>query len=297
VVETALTAVTDEITTAKSYLTSGAALINTATRGENVANTYGQYGNVVMGAAQARINEALGRLRQIEDILAKYANEVTSYGSGVNAFANVISGTIGKFREQINTEISGTNNFRVAIDKYQTEINEQTLKISKFSEEVRKYQTEINEESMKIGKYREEVQAYQVKINEQALKLNKYGEQIQAYQVNISEQALKISKYQQEIGSYQAQIAGETLKVSKYSEEIRSYQAQIVEYQNEIATYNAKVNNIISHTTQAATLVNNYLGIAGRYLASGQAKINEMLIMLGQKPEFQTSKALSEQRA
>ncbi len=35
----------------------------------------------------------------------------------------------------------------------------------------------------------------------------------------------------------------------------------------------------------------NYLNLAGRYLASGQAKINEMLIMLGLKPEYNMYKS------
>lgn len=38
-----------------------------------------------------------------------------------------------------------------------------------------------------------------------------------------------------------------------------------------------------------------YLNIAGRYLASGQAKINEFLIAIGQKPEFYTYKGSAEQ--
>jgi hypothetical protein len=45
------------------------------------------------------------------------------------------------------------------------------------------------------------------------------------------------------------------------------------------------------------THAKQYLEIAGRYLASGQAKINEFLASMGVKPEFSTTRASSEQRS
>ncbi len=59
-----------------------------------------------------------------------------------------------------------------------------------------------------------------------------------------------------------------------------------------------RVNEVNAWAVQAdryAVTSREYLNIAGRYLASGQAKINEMLIMLGLKPEFDTYKSSSGQ--
>lgn len=59
-----------------------------------------------------------------------------------------------------------------------------------------------------------------------------------------------------------------------------------------------RVNEVNAWSLQADKYVatsNQYLNIAGRYLASGQAKINEMIVMLGVKAEFNFYKSSSEQ--
>ena len=168
--EAAMTAVGTEITAAKDHHTSGVEVINAGTRGENVAANYGLYASTIMSGAGHRVNEAVARLRQIEEDLTLYASKVTAFGSEVNTYANQVSGLISKYREDINNEVAGVNNFGAQVTKYQTQITEQEMK------------------------------------------------------------------------------------------------------------------------------ARNFLDIAGRYLASGQAKINEFLVMLGLKPEFYTSKSLSEQR-
>lgn len=335
--ETAIDAVDTEITAAKAQLEAGDDLINVATRGDRVGETFGVYAAVNMSAAGHRVNESLARLRQLEDTLAKYASEVTSYGSDVNAYANNISGLIGIFREEVNTEMGGVNDYQADINKYQAEISEQVLAINLFVSEVNNYQAEINEESMKIGKYSAEIQGYQAEVAEDNLLLGKYSGEIQSYQMEIyedknlldkyiadiqkyqaevsednlllgkfseeirnylaeiQEDSNLIAKYQREVESFQVEMTGESLAVALYEGEVRGYQAEIAEYQTEVAKYNANVNAIISHATQAGNQVVNYLNVAGRFLASGQSKINEMAIMLGTKPEFPVQKASSEQ--
>ena len=169
-VESALTAIGTEITAAKEKLTSGETYINAATRGDTVAANYGRYAEAVYSGANTRVNEAIARLRQIEETLTKYASGVAAFGSETNSYANQVSGLVGLYRGKGEIESVGAN--------------------------------------------------------------------IYASQVN----------------AFVAMISGQQAKA------------------------------------------NTLLDIAGRYLASGQSKINEMLIMLGQKPEFQTQKASSEQR-
>ena len=253
--ESAMDAVADEITAAKGKLSSGETYINTGTRGENVAANYGDYGDVVMAGAGHRVNEALARLRQIDEELSKYASQVTSYGSAVNAYANEISGIIGKYREQINAEISGVNDFSARINKYQQQ------------------------------------------LANQALKVDKYGRAVTGYEAAIAEENMKIAKYAQDINKYQAELQELDLDLRLYLGKVSSYQTDVSNSQRVIEAYAAQVNEVIAHATQLNSQVSNYLNIAGRYLASGQAKINEMLVALGIKPEFASQKASSEQRA
>ena len=62
---------------------------------------------------------------------------------------------------------------------------------------------------------------------------------------------------------------------------------------SEVTYYRAQLDNV----TQLIAIANQYLETSGRYLASGQSKINEFLVALGIKPEFSTQKASAEQRA
>jgi len=77
------------------------------------------------------------------------------------------------------------------------------------------------------------------------------------------------------VNKFRSEIDCETLGINNFGAQVTKYQVQIAEQEMK---------------------ARNFLDIAGRYLASGQAKINEFLVMLGLKPEFYTSKSLSEQR-
>lgn len=57
----------------------------------------------------------------------------------------------------------------------------------------------------------------------------------------------------------------------------------------------AEVNAWAVQADRYATTSREYLNIAGRYLASGQSKINEFLVSLGIKPEYRVAKSSSEQ--
>lgn len=61
---------------------------------------------------------------------------------------------------------------------------------------------------------------------------------------------------------------------------------------SEVTYYRAQLDNV----AQFVAIANQYLETSGRYLASGQSKINEFLVALGIKPEFPTQKAAAGQR-
>lgn len=154
-VGTALTAIGTEITAAKAHITSGAALVNTANKGQNVAENYGEYAKAVFGAANTRVQEALANLRQIEESLALYASDVTSYGSQVNAYANNISGLVGIFRGQSEAETTGIENFRSQVERFVAQTNEQQMKATNFLAIAGRYlasgQAKINEMLTMLG--------------------------------------------------------------------------------------------------------------------------------------------------
>lgn len=70
-------------------------------------------------------------------------------------------------------------------------------------------------------------------------------------------------------------------------------------FENEIGLADTEVDYYNAQIAQANQYLNaatQHLTVAGRYLASGQAKINEFLAAFGVKPEFPTQKSSSEQR-
>lgn len=70
------------------------------------------------------------------------------------------------------------------------------------------------------------------------------------------------------------------------------YRSELDGDRNKVTYY----SQLVAKSTQYETASKQYLDIAGRYLASGQAKINEFLTSLGIKPEFTTQRASAEQR-
>jgi chromosome segregation ATPase len=284
-------AVATEITAAKAKLSSGETYINKSTAGDNVAANYGSYGNVVMDGAGHRANEAIARLREVESILTKYSGEVTSFGSETNAYANEVSGLLGGYREEVNAyngEATGL------IAKYQQEVNAYTTEVNGL---LNKYQGQVSAEIAGINDFQARIAKYQQQLITQTLKTDKYRGEVSSYGEQINAERLKIQKYTEDINKYQAELQETILTLKLFEDEINFYQAQINESGGEIAAFGAKVDKIVNYATQLGAQVNNNFNIAGRYLASGQAKINEMLAALGYKVEFQTQRALAEQRS
>jgi len=74
----------------------------------------------------------------------------------------------------------------------------------------------------------------------------------------------------------------------------------IDKFENEVGLANAGVSyyrSQIDKATQLGVIAAQYLEATGRYLASGQSKINEFLAALGFRPEFSTQRASAEQRS
>lgn len=87
-------------------------------------------------------------------------------------------------------------------------------------------------------------------------------------------------------------------------ENIRTYVEESEEWRKIGETFVAeatqRIQEVYAWSMQAQqyfTTSKQYLDIAGRYLASGQAKINEFLVSIGQKPEYYSYKMASSQFA
>jgi hypothetical protein len=159
-----------ELTTALGYLTSGAALINSATRGSNVGEIYGQYANAAANIA---------------GVSAKIVDAYLSIAATLKTISDIYAAT-------------GNGYIAVAVQ----------------------YLNEVEKE------------------------LDKYRLQLEASNQNL--------------------------------------------------TYIARLLDV---SARYETSTKQLLEVAGRYLADGQSKIQEFMMMLGYKPEFVSSKSSSEQRA
>jgi len=317
--EAAADAIEALIADAKLFLSVGSGYINQATRGDNVAANYGQYANVAMEAAAQRNNEAVHRLRLLEEYVGTYRGDVDKYASEVTAY-------LGKYQGEVQTETAGINEFLARVNKYRVEVDDYNQRINEYREEVNSYLAEVNSYSAQVtglsNKFQTEVQAenaganalganvtnYRAQIEEESMKLTKYAQEVQGYRSEVEEYAALMSgtmaKYQGQIQAevvsvnnfaaqvtkYQAEIAEENLKNIKYDAQVRSYLGEVTQYQ-------AAIGAIIARATQESAQVPNYISVAGRYLASGQSKINEFLAALGVKIELPVQRASAEQRA
>ncbi len=254
--ELAMTAIGDAITAAIAYLTTGATYLSAFSWDEKAVADLGSHAAVAMEAAGHRVNEAIARLRQIEEALTLYASQVTSYGSAVNAYANAINGVIGKYREDINNEIAGINNVTASTQIYVAEIQEDGNLLSKYQQDVNQYAAQT---AALVNKFQAEIQNELLGINNYSAQVNLYLAQVNAL-----------------VSKFQAEIQNETLGIN-------NFQAQVQKYSSQVASQEA--------------VARGFLDVAGRYLASGQAKIGEFYAALGIKPEFVTQRAMSEQRS
>ena len=146
---------TGRIPDAVVFLTAGEALINAATRGESVGANYGQYANITANVSSVYVSQALAFLKEVEDILAKYSAEVSSFGSDVNSYANEASATVSRYRGAIEAEGAGISNYTAQIQKYLAQTGEQEMKARNFLEIAGRYlasgQSKINEFLSSMG--------------------------------------------------------------------------------------------------------------------------------------------------
>ena len=146
---------------------------------------------------------------------------------------------------------------------------------------------ELEQQKAAITLYANQVNSY---AQEMSGTVGKYREQIEGERAAATANGAMTAEYEVEIR--EAMMA-----VYKYEQQVRSYEVDAMLYQGNIAAYNAKVTAILQEAGGTSTQIQNYLDIAGRYLAAGQAKINEMLVSLGFKPELHMQKSSSEQRS
>ena len=209
--------------------------------------------------AGALLINAPTRGNNVGSIYGEYAN------SKVNAAQAHINAGMGRLKDIEST----LNLFSTNVASYGSAVNSYANTVSAI-----------------IGSYRETINAEALGVsNAQA------GASIFASQVNG--QGVLVNKYQAEVSSFQSTISAQ---VSDFQTKVASFQAQVADAQNTLNAFQARANVVVSQVTQLSLQSTQYLDIAGRYLSSGQAKINEMLVSLGIKPEFQMNKASSEQR-
>ena len=90
------------------------------------------------------------------------------------------------------------------------------------------------------------------------------------------------------LGNSYIQEAIQRLAVA--SRTLEKFVGEVSLSRNKVDYYTTQINK----TAQLSHIAEQYLNVAGRYLASGQSKIQEMLAALGYKPEFSSQRALTQ---
>lgn len=103
---------------------------------------------------------------------------------------------------------------------------------------------------------------------------------------------------------WEEKAARESIIANGYAQEasqrISAVQKLLDRHANEVSLNRNKVDMYraqLEATTKETNLTSQYLAVGGRYLASGQSKINEFLAALGYKPELAKTASSAEQRA
>jgi len=112
--------------------------------------------------------------------------------------------------------------------------------------------------------------------------------------INAATRGHEVGKTYGAYGDIEGNLAG--AYVSQAIAYLREEEAKLTKYASEVTVFGSETNLHTAQVNDQGMKARNFLDIASRYLASGQAKIQEMLIMLGTKIEFPTTKALPAQR-
>jgi hypothetical protein len=120
-----------------------------------------------------------------------------------------------------------------------------------------------------------------------------------AANTRVQEALVQLRIQEDNIQKYSSQVTAYGSAVNAYANEISGlsgvYREDINSQGTGVAEFSARVNKYTAQVNEQQMKVTNWLNIAGRFLASGQAKINEMLVMLGQKAEYNMYKTSPEQ--
>lgn len=144
-----------------------------------------------------------------------------------------------------------------------------------------------------LAKYASEVTSFGSEVNAYA---NEISGLIGKYREDINNEDLGVRNATSAAQVFSSEVDAQKAQVNVYQSEVAGFQAQIANIQNKVNVYTARSSTILSQIQQRTVQVGSYLDISGRYLASGQAKIQEMVAMLGIKTEFIAPKVSTERR-
>jgi len=288
------------ITNARAFQTTGQALINAVTVGSDVGALFNQYALTEVGIARESVQsgvayvqiaggyeakaarqsvigngyvqEAVQRLGVVRKILDQYATEVNAYRAELDGFIAEVNGTVSIYEAELRGEATGASVFAAVMDGFRTQVADQANQIQVYNLDIQKFLGEINT-------FAEEVRFL-----------------IGVYQAQIQAEVAGIQNYTAQINAYATEIGGEEAKVNIFTSQINAYTAAMQGAQAEASIYATQSQTIKNNIDSCVTQQKQYLELAGRYLASGQAKINEFLAALGYKPEYHRSRASMEQR-
>ena len=304
--QAALDAVATEIAAAKAFLNTGDDYINAVTAGEDVGAVFGQYANVSLGPATARINEATGRMGKIEALLTDFASKLTKYREAVGLYAAQLSKYSVDYRADIDKYVQGVAVFTTKwadiigiyatdMDKYRTQVDKalrtHAQLVAKYGSDIDKAIADVNNYSAQLAEYRTKVDKtlteYSAKIAKYQQDISKANADTGLYSAGLVEYQAKLNKvltqYGQDVAKYRADIDAAINKVNLFSNEVVLYRVKIDkvlgQYNADVNKYRANIDGevmkiskfsaeITLYTERINSLINKYAAETNAYRAN-----------------------------
>jgi len=155
-----------------------------------------------------------------------------------------------------------------------------------------KFQLQVAQDSAKVNHFSAETARGIAYAQEAAQRLAGASRDLEKFQLQVTQDGYKVGYFEAQVAQANSYIQEAAGHISTINSVLTKFQLEVQQESSKVTYYAAQLDKATKYETTAAQM----LEVAGRYLASGQAKVNEFLVAMGIKPEFSSQRASSEQR-
>lgn len=229
--------------------------------------------NLYLGDIESEIEEAKKYLKELDDDTSEIIGGGVYYVNQANKGQNVAE----NYGNYASVVMQGA---AIKANMVGSELNKLNLELMDYKNNVEVYKAEVEAYAAQVAAYANIISAYKAEVDAK----------VNVYQAETQSQGIVSNHFANQVNLYRSQIEANASLVSLYAQQVNAYQVQVSAYQAAVSAYTNTIQALASALGSSASQVESFLNIAGRCLASGQAKINEMAAMLGVKWEYPTTK-------